>query len=303
MASISVICHEFGHLLGLPDLYTRPEDPATEGLGIWCTMSNGHGRDGKPLHLSAWCKERLGWLRPAVLDPRVRQKLQLSPIEGTAGQCYKVLIRADGSELHLVIARAAEPTEKAIQMTPIRVLREAPIRLGHDGIPENSIARCLRSQRQVSSGLDARLSGRSRRPRRTAPACGEVRARAGEEKERRCAKVRDPPRVEQRQCRRREVRRVGGDKRLDLAIREVRARPNRGAARERAQSRDVNRTRSRQRDSGDRDRGDSREAGSDPTQKTHALHLSQGTDKRRAISLSMPHFNARASRHSFPQRP
>src|SRR5262249_51798571 len=65
MASISVITHEFGHMLGLPDLYARPETPGAEGLGVWCTMSVGHGQDGKPLHISAWCKIRLGWLTPA----------------------------------------------------------------------------------------------------------------------------------------------------------------------------------------------------------------------------------------------
>src|SRR5262249_9215750 len=67
MASISVITHEFGHMLGLPDLYARPETPGAEGVGIWCTMSTGHGRDGKPLHFSAWCKEQLNWINPAVI--------------------------------------------------------------------------------------------------------------------------------------------------------------------------------------------------------------------------------------------
>ena len=28
---ISVFCHEFGHMLGLPDLYARPENPGMEG--------------------------------------------------------------------------------------------------------------------------------------------------------------------------------------------------------------------------------------------------------------------------------
>jgi M6 family metalloprotease-like protein len=102
MASISVITHEFGHMLGLPDLYARPEVPGQEGVGVWCTMSVGHGRDGRPLHFSAWCKERLGWLTPAVLDPRVKQKLLLAPIEGSSRECYKVLIRPDGSEYLLL---------------------------------------------------------------------------------------------------------------------------------------------------------------------------------------------------------
>src|SRR5262249_9126021 len=96
MASISVIAHELGHLLGLPDLYAK--GAGDKGLGIWCTMSTGHGQDGKPLHFSAWCKERLGWVKPAVIDPRVKQKLILAPIEKTSRECYKVLLQPDGSE-------------------------------------------------------------------------------------------------------------------------------------------------------------------------------------------------------------
>jgi M6 family metalloprotease-like protein len=102
MGSISIASHEFGHMLGLPDLYARPEGFGSEGLGIWCTMSTGHGRDGKPLHFSAWCKEQLGWIKPCVIDPTVQQKLILSPINGSATECYKVLLRPDGSEYLLL---------------------------------------------------------------------------------------------------------------------------------------------------------------------------------------------------------
>jgi M6 family metalloprotease-like protein len=102
MASISVIAHEFGHLLGLPDLYAQPNSPGAEGLGVWCTMSTGHGRDGKPLHFSAWCKQQLGWLEPAVIDPTVKQKLMLRPVEGSRKECFKVLIRPDGGEYLLL---------------------------------------------------------------------------------------------------------------------------------------------------------------------------------------------------------
>jgi hypothetical protein len=102
MASISVISHEFGHMLGLPDLYARPEAPGSEGLGIWCTMSTGHGQKGRPLHVSAWCKEQMGWLKPVVIDPRTPQKLVLSPVEGSGKECVKVLLRADGTEYLLL---------------------------------------------------------------------------------------------------------------------------------------------------------------------------------------------------------
>ena len=40
MGNISVFCHEFGHMLGMPDLYARPENPGMEGAGVWCAMAS-----------------------------------------------------------------------------------------------------------------------------------------------------------------------------------------------------------------------------------------------------------------------
>ncbi len=101
MTNISVFCHEFGHMLGLPDLYARPENPGSEGVGVWCAMSNQLG-GGRPQHFSAWSKEQLGWLKPCVIDPTVKQKLILGPIENSTKECFKVLVRPDGSEYYLL---------------------------------------------------------------------------------------------------------------------------------------------------------------------------------------------------------
>ena len=101
MTSISVLCHEFGHMLGLPDLYARPENPGSEGVGVWCLMATELGK-GRPQHISAWGKEKLGWLKPAVLDPIEKQSLILAPVEGSKTECFKVLIRRDASEYLLL---------------------------------------------------------------------------------------------------------------------------------------------------------------------------------------------------------
>ncbi len=114
MSSISVMSHEFGHMLGLPDLYSKPENPGSEGIGVWCTMSTGHGRDGKPLHFCAWSKEQLGWIKPSVIDPRVKQKLILAPIENSPNECYKVLIRPDASEYLLLENRLKKGYDRDI---------------------------------------------------------------------------------------------------------------------------------------------------------------------------------------------
>lgn len=105
MNDISVFCHEFGHMLGLPDLYARPELPGSEGVGQWCAMSNQIG-GGRPQHFSAWSKEVLGWVKPTVIDPAVRQKLVLAPIETDPAQCFKIKVRPDGSEYFLLEVRA-----------------------------------------------------------------------------------------------------------------------------------------------------------------------------------------------------
>jgi len=64
-ATIGVYAHEYGHAIGLPDLYDT--DYSSSGIGNWCLMAggswNGPGRNGQsPSHMSAWCKQRLGWL-------------------------------------------------------------------------------------------------------------------------------------------------------------------------------------------------------------------------------------------------
>ena len=114
MSSISVMSHEFGHMIGLPDLYAKPENPGSSGIGVWGTMSTGHGRDGKPLHFCAWSKEQLGWIKPCVIDPRVKQKLILAPIENSPTECYKVLVRPDASEYLLLENRRKKGYDRDI---------------------------------------------------------------------------------------------------------------------------------------------------------------------------------------------
>ena len=64
MTNIGVICHEFGHLLGLPDLYdTDIENGDSEGIGRWGLMGSGSWNNGgaSPANLCAWSKDDLGW--------------------------------------------------------------------------------------------------------------------------------------------------------------------------------------------------------------------------------------------------
>jgi hypothetical protein len=101
LTSLNGMAKEIGMMLGLPELAARTENLGSEGLGPWCAMSDPL-RIGKAQHFSPWCKEKLGWLTPAAIDPTVPQKLVLSPIENSATECFKVLVRSDSSEYLLL---------------------------------------------------------------------------------------------------------------------------------------------------------------------------------------------------------
>ncbi|MEA4882459.1 MAG: M6 family metalloprotease domain-containing protein [Clostridia bacterium] len=71
MTTMGVFAHEFGHALGLPDLYDT--DSSSEGVGDWCLMAGGNWNrtsqpGDTPAHMSAWCKWRLGWVNPVLLN-------------------------------------------------------------------------------------------------------------------------------------------------------------------------------------------------------------------------------------------
>ncbi|MDD4051325.1 MAG: M6 family metalloprotease domain-containing protein, partial [candidate division Zixibacteria bacterium] len=62
MSAIGVFCHEWGHVMSLPDLYDT--DGSCEGVGNWSLMGAGNYNGGskRPAHLDAWSKYWLGWL-------------------------------------------------------------------------------------------------------------------------------------------------------------------------------------------------------------------------------------------------
>lgn len=68
LAEIGIFCHEFGHALGLPDLYDTSSlgGASNSGPGVWSLMSTGtYGADGRspqrPTNLGAWPQIFLGW--------------------------------------------------------------------------------------------------------------------------------------------------------------------------------------------------------------------------------------------------
>ena len=141
MNDISVFCHEFGHMLGLPDLYARPEQPGSEGVWQWCAMSNQIG-NGRPQHFCAWSKEQLGWIKPTVIDPRVKQKLVLSPDRGRSD----AVLQGDGAGRRQRVLPAGEPQEDGVGFAAAR----------------RGAARLAGGEQQADPGGVARHRGRTR---------------------------------------------------------------------------------------------------------------------------------------------
>lgn len=109
-ASIGVHCHEFGHLLGLPDAYGTGH---VTGCGDFCLMAIGHRggeRDGAhaPFSLCAWCRVRLGWLEPVAVDPRTPQRLRLGPVASGPGEALLVPLNSRTDEYLLLEVRRRE---------------------------------------------------------------------------------------------------------------------------------------------------------------------------------------------------
>ena len=97
--AVGAMCHEYGHVLGLPDLYNTnffaqaeagPEEDRA-GVGAWCLMGWGasgwNGNDG-PNSFCAWSRLQLGWASPTQIA-NTREVMQLSEV-GMRGEVYRI---------------------------------------------------------------------------------------------------------------------------------------------------------------------------------------------------------------------
>jgi len=89
---MGTFAHEFGHDLGLPDLYDTTEN--SSGIGNWCLMSggswNGDPQGSSPAHPSAWCKIKLGWITPTIVAPTASIPGATVPQVETSPTVYKL---------------------------------------------------------------------------------------------------------------------------------------------------------------------------------------------------------------------
>ena len=94
-STIGVFCHEFGHMLGLPDLYDT--EYTTKGVGNWSLMAsgswNGPNNGDYPAPLLAWEKKKLGWI---TVNDAISGSNTIGDIE-TSRTAFKVNLHGSGS--------------------------------------------------------------------------------------------------------------------------------------------------------------------------------------------------------------
>jgi M6 family metalloprotease-like protein len=90
-STIGVFAHEYGHALGLPDLYDVSLSSTGSDLSSWSLMAGGtwNGINGhSPASFDAWSKIQLGWITPIVLKSDVANKT--IPPSYNSGVVYKL---------------------------------------------------------------------------------------------------------------------------------------------------------------------------------------------------------------------
>jgi immune inhibitor A len=83
MCCIAVMCHEMGHLVGLPDLYDQSR--YYWGPGYWSLMAYGAWGAGgntpwSPSHPDAWCLNEAGFVSPTVVTTNL-YNVHIPPVE------------------------------------------------------------------------------------------------------------------------------------------------------------------------------------------------------------------------------
>jgi M6 family metalloprotease-like protein len=129
--SFGVLCHEFGHMLGLPDLYNTSTGGTFVGkwclmdAGVWCGTPPG----SNPSHPSAWCKYFLGWLseRYSQFDmpssqiiTKQSRNIRLASAEIDRNSIYKIPLEMGGPNEYFLLEyrRRNEPLAKYDKYLP-----------------------------------------------------------------------------------------------------------------------------------------------------------------------------------------
>lgn len=113
MDGIGTFCHEFSHILGLPDIYDAAYS-GMAGMVTWDVMCKGlYNDDSKtPAGYTAMDKYTVGWLEPVVLDaPAMNLTLKTF---SESNEAYFIVCGADNNEYFTLENRQQTGWDKAL---------------------------------------------------------------------------------------------------------------------------------------------------------------------------------------------
>ncbi|MGA8903515.1 MAG: M6 family metalloprotease domain-containing protein [Candidatus Bathyarchaeia archaeon] len=146
-----VWCHEFGHNLGLPDLYNVNTGKTI--LGPWELMDkglwNGDPAGSSPAHMTAWPKIQLGFISDsqlAVANNGFTSSFTVDPTEVPSSNVHAIRIplSADPSQYYLVEVRSFTGFDKALPATGVlitsvdenAIIGKVHVMDGHPGVSD-----------------------------------------------------------------------------------------------------------------------------------------------------------------------
>jgi M6 family metalloprotease-like protein len=105
-SNVGVLCHEFFHSLGAPDLYRYSQNPP-EPVGIWDVMAVN---TNPPQHMGAYMKWKYGGWIPAPTVIRAHQTYTLNPVTSSTNNVYRINSPSSTNEYFIVEYRKKSGT-------------------------------------------------------------------------------------------------------------------------------------------------------------------------------------------------
>jgi len=109
---LGTFCHEFGHVLGLPDLYNYDKNSSQVFMGNWDLMDagnyNGDPSGSHPAHISSWGKIFLGWINDTQVtevELGTTANLTIEPLEANSEGIKVIRISIAPKLYYLIEAR------------------------------------------------------------------------------------------------------------------------------------------------------------------------------------------------------
>lgn len=108
--ALGAFCHEFGHILGLPDLYNYDKNSSNVFMGNWDLMAQGgyNGQGSHPAQISSWGKIFLGWINDTqVIKVKLgtAENLTIEPLETNSEGIKAINISIAPKLYYLIEAR------------------------------------------------------------------------------------------------------------------------------------------------------------------------------------------------------